>query len=216
MTQGVDVAIVPTYANTDLGYWIQTVAYFFAAVGACGAAFVAFKQLSALSNQIKAAEAHSSEQIKLIRLQMKSSDRSSGLHIEALKEQIESDGRMARLRATVEVARMELTDKELLDAFKVFSEQRDLGAEHLIGLARKHPSPTEENSALLRVLNNYEYIAVAIKEGAFDKALYSRLKRGSVVKDWDSLKPYVRVLRLKYRRPKIGIEWEILAEEWRE
>ena len=147
---------------------------------------------------------------------MELAEASSNRHLEAVKEQMESDSRMARLRATVDVARVELADRELLEAFEVCAKWREKGAHELVKLARGYPEPIKDHSALIRVLNNYEYIAVGIKTGAFDKELYKNLKQSIVVRDWAALQPYVKVLRIRYKRPKIGKELEDLAKEWAE
>lgn len=171
------------------GYWIQTVAYFLAGIGAVAAALTALFQLRALRAQVKAAEVASATQMA-------------------------SAERMSRLRATVEVVRHEQTDKELLEAFKKYAELRDeKGA--LTALAVTHPEPTDDNGLVLRVLNNYEYIATGIHTGAFDEEIYRRMKRSNLIRDWDALKPYVCHLRLRYDKPKLFVELEALAEKWR-
>lgn len=171
------------------GYWIQTVAYFLAAIGAISAAAIARSQLKALREQVKKSEVASAKQM-------------------------ESAERMSRLRATVEVVRHEQTDKELLEALKKYAELREKkGA--LTALAVSHPDPTEDNGLVLRVLNNYEYVSTGIHTGAFDEEIYKRMKRSNLIRDWDALKPYVCELRQKYGKPKLFVELETLAERWR-
>lgn len=154
-----------------------------------GAAWTAKSQLKALRQQVKAAEVSGANQMA-------------------------SAERMSRLRATVEVVRHEQTDKELLEALKKYAELREVkGA--LTALAVTHPEPTNENGLVLRVLNNYEYVATGIHTGAFDEEIYKRMKCSNLIRDWDALKPYVCELRQKYQKPKLFVELESLAEKWR-
>ncbi len=196
------------------GYWIQTVAFFLAALGTLIAASVGVFQLSALRKQIKKSEEHSAEQIRLFREQVATAQAHSSKQIELLKEQMLSEKLLSRQRATVEVVRHEQTDRELTEAFKGYADLREQKGE-LTKLACTHPNPTEKHALILRVLNNYEYIATGIHTGAFDEEIYKRMKHGNLIRDWDALKPYVTQLRSDYKKPRIFVEFEKLAELWR-
>lgn len=51
------------------------------------------------------------------------------------------------------------------------------------------------NFIVLDVLNSIEFICVGIKEDLFDEAVYKRMSESSVIKDWNTLKPYIMELR---------------------
>ncbi|PIT07246.1 DUF4760 domain-containing protein [Snodgrassella communis] len=72
----------------------------------------------------------------------------------------------------------------------------------------------KENQAILDVLNNYEFMAAGIKEGAFDEEIYKRMKRSLIIKDWEKLELYVRALRKREQRDRLFSEFQWLAEKW--
>lgn len=180
---------VLSFGQTTIGYWVQTVAYFLAAGGAIGAAVTARHQIGALREQIKKSE-------------------------ETSAKQLASAEKMSRQRATVEVVRHEQTDKELLAAFKRYAELRDDNGK-LVNLAVVHPDAKDDNSLVLQVLNNYEYVSTGILTGAFDEEIFKRMKYTNLIRDWDALKPYVCTLRQKYNKNRLFIEFETVAENWR-
>lgn len=72
-----------------------------------------------------------------------------------------------------------------------------------------------QNFIVLDVLNAIEFICVGIKENLFDEAIYKRMSKSSVIKDWNTLKPYVMELRrLNNNNNKLFCEFEWLATKW--
>lgn len=213
MADAASVQDATLYLGQTKGYWIQTVAYFLAGVGAIVTALIAIFQLRALRQQIKMSEAHSAQQIVLLREQIEASQKQGAEQIELLRKQLLSEERMAKQRATVDVVRHELTDRELAVAFKRYALLRE--ANTLTQHACTHPGPADEHDHIMRVLNNYEYVATGIHTGAFDEEIYKRMKCSGLIRDWDALKPYVCELRSKYKKSKVFIEFENLAEKWR-
>lgn len=201
------------WLGLNKGYWIQTVAYFLAGVGAIVTALIAIFQLRALRQQIKKSEDHAAAQIALLTAQIEESQRQGAAQIQLLRAQLLSEEKLSRQRATVEVVRHEQTDRELAEAFKRCADLRESG--QLTPIACTHPQPTEDHALVLRVLNNYEYVATGIHTGAFDEEIYKRMKRSNLIRDWDDLKPYVCELRSRYKKPMVFIELENLAEKWR-
>lgn len=201
------------WLGLNKGYWIQTVAYFLAGVGAIVTAGISLFQLRALRRQIKKSEEHATQQIALLTQQIEASQKLGADQVELLRSQLLSDERLARQRATVDVVRHELTDRELGIALKQYAEKRE--SKTLTPLACTHPSPADEHVHIMRVLNNYEYVATGIHTGAFDEEIYKRMKFSALIRDWDALKPYVCELRSKYGKSGVFIEFENLAEKWR-
>ncbi|WP_218966857.1 DUF4760 domain-containing protein [Snodgrassella alvi] len=67
---------------------------------------------------------------------------------------------------------------------------------------------------ILDVLNNHEFMAAGIKEGAFDEEIYKCMKRSLIIKDWEKLELYVRALRKREQRDRLFSEFQWLAEKW--
>ena len=71
------------------------------------------------------------------------------------------------------------------------------------------------NFIVLDVLNSIEFICVGIKEDLFDEAVYKRMSESSVIKDWNTLKPYIMELRrVSGDNDKLFCEFELLATKW--
>lgn len=179
----------------QLGYWIQTVALLLPGIAATIACCI------------------SAYQAKLLRVQLESSDNASTSHQSLLREQLVLQEKIAKLRATIEIVRHEQSDKELLEASKAYATFRDAGK--LTQMAITHPEPLAEHDLVLRKLNNYEYVATGILAGALDEDIYRRMKKSNLIRDWDAMKPYVCELRSKYKKPQLFVEFEALAEKWR-
>lgn len=78
--------------------------------------------------------------------------------------------------------------------------------------AKDHP----EKRYVITVVNNYEFIATGIKEGALDREIYKRMSRSMLLNDWDHLCPYVKEMRAVNRNDMIYAEFEWLANEFRD
>ncbi|MDP8033483.1 DUF4760 domain-containing protein [Pasteurella atlantica] len=85
-------------------------------------------------------------------------------------------------------------------------------------LDQNSPSNDEtkrQNFIVLDVLNAIEFICVGIKENLFDEAVYKRLSKSSVIRDWKTLKPYIMELRrINNNNDKLFCEFEWLAIKW--
>lgn len=84
-------------------------------------------------------------------------------------------------------------------------------------LTEKKPDEEQQkqNFIVLDILNSIEFICVGIKENLFDEAVYKRMSGSSVIKDWNTLKPYVMELRrINNNNNKLFCEFEWLATKW--
>ena len=68
---------------------------------------------------------------------------------------------------------------------------------------------------ILRVLNNYEFIAAGIRESALDEEIYKRVQYSVCIKDWDALSGFVMEFRRNTQRPTLFQEFEFLAKRWK-
>ncbi len=67
---------------------------------------------------------------------------------------------------------------------------------------------------ILRVLNNYEFIATGIREDALDEEIYKRLQYSVLIKDWTALSGCVMELRQSTGHRTLFQEFQALAERW--
>ena len=131
--------------------------------------------------------------------------------------------RMARKRATIDLVLAENQHDKFRDIKEKFGMMR-LNGENFTALAMPCTSIEEEATKLhadkketvIAILNQYEFIASAIFEDALDEDLYKRMKKGVVIRDWDTLKPFVMEIRSRNKRPKIFYEIEKLVDRWQE
>ncbi|WP_253844432.1 DUF4760 domain-containing protein [Faucicola atlantae] len=131
--------------------------------------------------------------------------------------------RMARKRATIDLVLAENQDDKFRDIKEKFGMMR-LNGDNFTALAMPCTTTEEEatkvhadkKETVITILNQYEFIASAIFEDALDEDLYKRMKKGVVVRDWETLKPFVMELRSRNKRPKIFCEIERLANRWQE
>lgn len=74
---------------------------------------------------------------------------------------------------------------------------------------------SKENYCVLDILNTNEFIAVGIRESAFDEKTYKRLSRSRFIRDWDTLEPYVVEFRRTRGISTLFTEFQWLAERWK-
>lgn len=184
----------------NAGYWIQTVAYFLSGIGGLGVLW----QVWLIRKQLA-----QTEQNRI------SSESTADRQLQALNDQMRSSEKQSRCRATVDIVLHEKTDREYLDARKLFAELKAKN-QTLTHFACAEPGKcVDENQAILLVLNQYEFMAAGIFAGAFDEEIYMRMKRSLLIRDWDSLSAYVLELRQRRTNTALFIEFQRLADKWR-
>lgn len=127
---------------------------------------------------------------------------------------IYNNSHQAKKRATVDLVLYELGNPLLIEAKKHVRLLRESGAD-LTQLSCAENKDKAENGYIKTLLNNYEFIAAGIKEGAFDEEIYKRMTRSILIRDWDAFSAYVAELRRQTKREKIYIEFQWLVERWK-
>ena len=155
---------VVLYWGETIGFWIQTVAFVFSAVGAI-----------------------------LI---------------------IYRNDRQARKRATIDLVLHNNTNTELNEAKKKIASYHAAGT-NLSQYACKDLSEKPESQYMMTLLNNYEFIASGIKEGAFDEDIYKRMNRSVLIRDWEAMNSFVVELRKIFKKDTIYSEFEWLNNKWK-
>lgn len=125
---------------------------------------------------------------------------------------IKHNGTVARKRATVDLIIHQKSDQKLLDAIRTvyrLSEERVPCTRYLSDVA----SP--EYQAILFTLNNHEFIALGIRQKAFEEKIYKELQYSNFVKLWDAAAGFVEEIRQQDKRDTLFQEFEWLAKRWK-
>lgn len=138
----------------------------------------------------------------------------AGFQVKSLRKQNTSNDLQWRQRATIDAVISDRKDRGLIRSRRLYARLKSqctnfdaLGSTPLL-------ENEKENHAILDILNNYEFMAAGIKEGAFDEEIYKRMKRSLIIQDWIILDIYIQSLRKQEGRPKIFCEFEWLAKKW--
>ena len=115
-------------------------------------------------------------------------------------------------RATVDMVMQQMHNPTLIEANKIVNPILDEGK--IIEYASDDKKDSKEREAILKVLNNHEFIAGAIKEGAFNYKLYQRMQHSKTVRDWKAFKPFVYHIRENTGRKTLFQDFEWLAKEF--
>ena len=120
---------------------------------------------------------------------------------------------IARRRATVDLIMDEKRNQEFLRARKVVRDLHEANAQFAkFALLENVGSP--ENEAILTVLNAREFVAVGIREGAFDEETVKRLQYSVFIRDWNALQTYIMEFRKSRGYPTLFQDFEWLAKKW--
>ncbi len=102
---------------------------------------------------------------------------------------------------------------KLSEARQVFAKARN--ADNLGKWASKENAGTDEAKAIMLILNDYEFIASAMRDEAFNLSLYKRMKFSTVVRDWESLQAFVHEKRQEVKHPTLFQEFEWMAKKFK-
>jgi hypothetical protein len=117
---------------------------------------------------------------------------------------------ISRRRATVDLVLHQKQDSGLAEANILVNPL--IQNNNISDFCTESAKGSEERKAIFKILNNYEFVAVGVREKAFDLSLYKRMSHGTVVRDWDCFKSFVYDLRQKTERPTLFQEFEWLAK----
>ena len=127
--------------------------------------------------------------------------------------QIKAHERIARRRATLDLLVQKEWDRDYIEAKQQFNLLRDAEAGLKIWSAPEHRnSPQLQN--IRSTLNDYELIAIGIREGIIDEQVYKTWFRGSFLKDWEASPSLILEIRKTDGASKAYIQLEWLATKW--
>lgn len=115
-------------------------------------------------------------------------------------------------RATIDLVILQKQDTELQNAKRHILSLHDKREENFAKYLQDKDSDDFKN--LLRVLNNYEFIAAGIREDALDEEIFKRVQWSVCIKDWNALCGFVMEFRRSQQRPTLFQEFELLAKKW--
>jgi hypothetical protein len=118
---------------------------------------------------------------------------------------------IARRRATLDLLMAEETGQRAETRAK-FLKLKAAGP--LAKWAEPANVSSDESATLRAVLNQYELLAIGIKEGSIAASMYKRWGRTKLVNDWLIFKPMVMQLRQNTHRNTYYCEFEQLAKKW--
>lgn len=125
---------------------------------------------------------------------------------------LSSSSRGERQRATIDLVVQQRRDPEL-EAAKLLI--RNLHENNTTNFAKfLEDRASREFMAILKVLNNYEFIAAAVRQGALDETLFKRMQYTVVLKAWEALRPFVFELRKQDKHVTLFQELQRMAEKW--
>ena len=84
-------------------------------------------------------------------------------------------------------------------------------------LRRVEPQSDEERQdrlEILSLLGHFEAVAVGIKRGIVDEAIYKGWQKSGYIRAWNHAHQFIRDLREKKATPSLYEHFEELAERW--
>lgn len=121
--------------------------------------------------------------------------------------------KLSRQRATIDILMSQRTDPSLIEAKKAVSQIHREGGE-FVSLASAANAQSENRGHILSIINNYEFIALGIREGALDEGLYKRAVYSQVTRDWGAMRGFIMELRRQNKIDTLFQEFEKLAKTW--
>ncbi|MHB9798448.1 DUF4760 domain-containing protein [Pseudomonas sp. MT3] len=129
------------------------------------------------------------------------------------RRSIAHNEKLARQRATIDLLLTQKTDHNLIESKKAVGSIHSNGGD-FTSLATKEKSQDENRGHILAIINNYEFIALGIREGALDEAIYKRAVYSQVMRDWKAMKAFIMELRRQNQIDTLFQEFEVLAKRW--
>ncbi|MEK6293844.1 MAG: DUF4760 domain-containing protein [Paraburkholderia tropica] len=127
------------------------------------------------------------------------------------------NGKQGRTKALIDLIIQQKTDHKLLEATQqVFVLHRNnMQFSRYVPSNLTDPDEIATREAIIMVLNNHEFIALGIRQGAFDEKIYKRMQCSNVLKVWDAARGFVNEVRQMEKKDTFFQELEMLAERWK-
>ncbi|NMZ98108.1 DUF4760 domain-containing protein [Pseudomonas lundensis] len=129
------------------------------------------------------------------------------------RQSIAHNEKLSRQRATIDLLLTQRTDMNLIESKKAVGVIHNNGGD-FTALAARDKVQELARSHILSIINNYEFIALGIREGALDESIYKRAVYSQVMRDWKAMKAFVMELRRQNQIDTLFQELELLAKRW--
>ena len=120
------------------------------------------------------------------------------------------NGKQARLQALINLIVQQKTDVELITATKLINKLYAEKARWTDHMAQG----CDERKAILKVLNNLEFIAIGVHMNAFHEKSYRQMQFTNVLRVYKASKAFIEVLREENAVPTLYQDFERLAKRW--
>lgn len=120
------------------------------------------------------------------------------------------NGKQARIRALIDLIVQQKMDSELIESTRTVYALKGNGGKLTDHIADESP----ERKAILKVLNNQEFICVGIRMGAFDEKVYKQMQCTNVLRLWSVAAGFIHEMREKDGKKTIFQDFEKLALRW--
>ncbi len=121
------------------------------------------------------------------------------------------NGKQARLRALIDLIVHQKTDLDLVEASRLVNSLHGRGQPWTVHLTPE----CDERKAILRLLNNQEFIAVGVRMKAFDENVYKQMQCTNVLRLWDASKGFIEEVRRERNKDTLFQDFECLALRWK-
>ncbi|WP_415919409.1 DUF4760 domain-containing protein [Tateyamaria sp. SN6-1] len=108
---------------------------------------------------------------------------------------IAANKEVARKRATLDMIERTETTEHYQSLYKAFTDVRkdEGGFEQLKTVT--NPQLLEQRRKVIAYLNHYELMAIGIRKGILDEAVYADFMRSTVVRDWHAAEDFITHIR---------------------
>jgi hypothetical protein len=117
-------------------------------------------------------------------------------------------------------ATIQMVDKQFGDERQHYEDYKTLfldieeTGQDLVDFASEDANNKKARDILLRQLNRYELIALAVSKGVFSERFYKRWFYTQLTRDFDRLLPLIKAMRQHFTNEAIFCEFESLAQRW--
>jgi hypothetical protein len=122
--------------------------------------------------------------------------------------------RVARKKQTADTLLYSRSNEQVTAGLRFIREVHESPQKNMRALADDMAANAEELGRMIVVLNFYETVAVGIREGIYDEAMWKRAQHRQIVVLWQRVEQLVKNLRTKQSHLTLYQELEILAKRW--
>jgi len=124
-----------------------------------------------------------------------------------------SQRQLARASATLDLLNRNIWDEDFISARQHFNKLSRKNGGLKIWAEKSHWDSSQVD-AISAMLNDYELMAIGVRNGVLDEELYRDFCRSIVLDHWEQARPFVEEIRGLRDNQHIFLEFEALAVQW--